>query len=150
MEEFIGIFTALIGSLGFSLVFNQRKKHIFFAALGGALSWGAYLLIFRLSGGIFLSSFLASALVAVYSEILARVKKTPASHYLIVGLIPLIPGSSLYYAMSCAVQGEWQQARAFGYETAQYALGIAVGISIVWALLEILRNILKHVKRKKV
>ncbi len=42
-------------------------------------------------------------------QILARVKKTPAQQYLIVGLIPLVPGATLYYAMSAVVQQDWHR-----------------------------------------
>ncbi|MFR5760910.1 MAG: threonine/serine exporter family protein [Oscillospiraceae bacterium] len=77
------------------------------AALGGALCWGAYLLAGVWTQSVFVQSFSASAVTAVWSEILARVKKTPAQQYLIVGLIPLVPGATLYYAMSAVVQQDW-------------------------------------------
>lgn len=149
MENVIGLVTALVSSFGFSLLFNQSRQHWLFAALGGALCWGTFLLVRHLLGGIFLATMFAGALTVLYSELMARVRKTPASHYLIVGLIPLVPGGSLYYCMSYAIQGELDKARMYGGEAAQYALGIAVGISLTWALMEMVKRILQLKKEKK-
>ena len=98
MSNFMTLLTALLGSAGFALLFNVRKQLLPLAALGGALCWGAYLLAGVWTQSVFVQSFAASAVTAVWSEILARVKKTPAQQYLIVGLIPLVPGATLYYA----------------------------------------------------
>ena len=146
MEHVIGLVAALVSSFGFSLLFNQSKQHWFFSALGGMLCWGIFLLIKHLGAGIFLSTMISGAVIVLYSELMARVKKTPASHYLIIGIIPLVPGGSLYYCMSYAIQGELEIARMYGGEAAQYALGIAVGISLTWALMEMVLRI-RRMKR---
>ena len=44
MTSFVGILTAFLGTLGFSVVFRSKKQHIIAISLGGALSWAAYLL----------------------------------------------------------------------------------------------------------
>ena len=93
MSNFMTLLTALLGSAGFALLFNVRKQLLPLAALGGALCWGAYLLAGVWTQSVFVQSFAASAVTAVWSEILARVKKTPAQQYLIVGLIPLVPAA---------------------------------------------------------
>lgn len=36
---------ALIASLGFGVIFNIRGKNLFFATIGGGLSWLSYLLL---------------------------------------------------------------------------------------------------------
>ena len=127
MSNFMTLLTALLGSAGFALLFNVRKQLLPLAALGGALCWGAYLLAGVWTQSVFVQSFAASAVTAVWSEILARVKKTPAQQYLIVGLIPLVPGATLYYAMSAVVQQDWAQAQFHGYRVTAFVLGIAAG-----------------------
>ena len=142
MSNFMTLLTALLGSAGFALLFNVRKQLLPLAALGGALCWGAYLLAGVWTQSVFVQSFAASAVTAVWSEILARVKKTPAQQYLIVGLIPLVPGATLYYAMRA-------QAQFHGYRVTAFVLGIAAGVSLTLSLFEMLLHAVRHVHAKK-
>lgn len=146
MQIWVGLLTALLGSAGFALLYNVRKQLLALAALGGALCWGVYLLTGQVTQSAFLQSFAASAATAVWAETLARVKKTPAQQYLIVGLIPLIPGGTLYYAMNALVTQNWMMAEVYGGRTASFVLGIAAGVSVTSSLLEMLRNAAKRLK----
>ena len=138
------LITAFLGSLGFSLLFHLRKQLLLPASIGGLLCWGIYLIGTHYYEGVFVPCLLASASAALYAEILARIKKAPATVFLVPAVVPAIPGSTLYYAMSNAVQGEWDIARSYGYLTIQYALAIAGGISLVWAMSVMLQNVNKQ------
>lgn len=128
------LITAFLGSLGFSLLFGMRDKHLFWAALGGVLTWGVYLAVTAWLREGFLPCLVASAFAVAYAEILARFRRTPATLFVIPGIIPLVPGSSLYYAMASAVRGDLPEAKLYGAQTLQAALAIAAGISFVVAL----------------
>ena len=143
MQNFIGLLTALLGSAGFALIFNVRKQLLPLAALGGAVCWGTYLL----AGCA--TEFTASAVTAVWSETFARVKKTPAQQYLIIGLIPLVPGGTLYYAMSALVRQDWGQAQLYGYRVSAFVLGIAAGVSLTLSLLDMLLNARRRIQNKR-
>lgn len=132
--------TAFTGSLGFALLFHVRTRLLLPASLGGFFSWGIYLLGTHFLEGIFLPSILTAAFCALYAEILARLLKAPATVFFITALIPLIPGSGLYYTMSYIVQRDWKTAGEYGYSTAQYALGIGAGASLVWAFSDIIKK----------
>ena len=149
MQIWVGLLTALLGSAGFALLYNVRKQLLALAALGGALCWGVYLLTGQVTQSAFLQSFAASAATAVWAEILARIKKTPAQQYLIVGLIPLVPGATLYYAMSAVVQQDWAQAQFHGYRVTAFVLGIAAGVSLTLSLFEMLLHAVRHAHEKK-
>ena len=136
-EALIQLAAAFVGALGFGLLFGLRRRHLFAASLGGLLAWGVYLLTTRWLGEGFMPNFFASAFSVFYAELLAHLLKSPATLYLTPAIIPLVPGGSLYYAMSWAVQGEMEQARAYGMATLKAALAIAAGISIVLALREL-------------
>ena len=86
------------------------------------------------------SGLAAAALAAVYAELLAARKRAPVPLFLIPSVVPLIPGSTLYYTMSAAVQGNTEEVSHYGSLTLQYALSIAGGICIVWTLLSIFRR----------
>ena len=135
MEEIlIQLATAFLGSFGFSLVFGLRFRWVLHASLGGLCCWGIYLLANSRLHSIFAACLIASAFAALYGEILARLCKAPATVFFVPSVIPLIPGGALYYTMSYAVQGDWAAASHYGSLTMQYALAIAAGISLVWAL----------------
>lgn len=147
-EIVIQLITAMLGSLGFALLFGLKKRYLLSAALGGLLNWGLYLLGMHWWGTIFFAGLLASAFSALYSEVMARVLKAPSTLFFITSIIPLIPGRALYYACSNAVMRDWEQAKSFANLTLQYALSIAAGACIVWAITITIDNI-KKIKRAK-
>lgn len=133
-SDIIQLIAAFFGAGGFALVFNVRPSLVIYGALGGLLSWGLFLLMEDLIGNHFVACLVSSAFSAFYAEVMARIKKTPASVFFIPSLIPHVPGSSLFYCMSAALESDWNAFRSYGTDTLQYALGIACGISFTWAI----------------
>lgn len=122
------IMASFLGSLGFSLLFNIKGRKIWYAASGGMLSWLTYLI-----GGLWLSGdmtryFISAIIVTIYSEICARIEKTPVTTFLTAAIIPLVPGRTLYYTMSYAVNGMFAEFANYGSYTVSIAVAIAAGI----------------------
>ena len=136
-EIVIQLLAAFVGSLGFALIFGMRRRYLFCSSLGALLGWGVYLLAEFLLESAFLPPLFAAAFAVSYSEIMAKVLKTPATLFVIPAIIPLVPGGSLFYAMSYAVHGDLENARLYGTKTGECALAIAAGISIVLAFREL-------------
>lgn len=150
MEQMIiQLITATLGTFAFSMVFHLRKEFLGWAALGGFLSWVVYLLALNgLGKNPFISCLISAACVAFYGEVMARKLKGPATVFIIPGVLPLIPGSSLFYTMSNAVSADWDMAQHYGFLTVQFALGIAIGISLVMGVFSMARNIKDNKKAK--
>ncbi len=125
-------FAAFIGAAGFGFLFHLQFKHIFPAALGGVLTWVIYVIATTFGFDTFISSLFASAFAAIYSEVIAKIRKAPTTLFLIISVVVLIPGGSLYYTMSYAVQKQWHEAALYGSQTVQCALGLAIGMSLIW------------------
>ena len=121
----------MIGSIGFSFLFNLRGKGIALCLLGGALCWGVYCLTIHFGGSDNTAMLLGSIFSAIYAEIMARVRKCPAIGFLIMALLPLIPGSSLYYTMNYAVRGEMTLFANQGLKTIVLAGLMAAGVLLV-------------------
>ena len=132
MNEWIQLLCGSIGSVGFAMIFRLRPSFLPLAALGGFVNWGSYLLLFRWTDELFLSCLLASAITAAYAEILAKRLHAPTTVFLVPAVIPSIPGSNLYYTLSAVVRGDWPSVAENAILTAEYAFGIAAGVSIVW------------------
>ena len=142
----IQLVTGMLGSLGFALLFGLKRQYLISAALGGLLNWGLYLLGMHWWNTIFFAGLLASAFSALYSEIMARLKKAPTTLFFITSVIPLIPGSALYNTCSNVVMRNWTEAKSYANITLQYALSIAAGACIVWAIALTVENIKKNKK----
>ena len=129
------LLTAFLGSLGFSLLFGMRAKHLIAAALGGVWVWGLYLLLCHLIPDKgFMACLIAAAFSVFYAELLAHIRKCPATIFVVPAILPLVPGSSLYYTMAEAVSGDIAAAKVYGSQTLETALAIAAGISFVIAI----------------
>lgn len=131
--QLIQLITSFLGSLGFAIIFNLQKKHLLVASTGGVLCWASYLLTGTFLNGVFIPTLVASAVAALYAEVFARIVKAPATVIFVSVIIPLIPGSSLFYTMSNIVSGEIVLFKKYGIETILFVLGITSGISIVWS-----------------
>ncbi|MGN0078786.1 MAG: threonine/serine exporter ThrE family protein [Coriobacteriales bacterium] len=127
---------AFVGSLGFAMIFHLRRGWLAVASLGGMLSWVVYLGVSVGAGveGVFLPTLVASAFAALYAELCARAVKAPSLLFVIPAVVPLIPGAALYYTMSFAVVADWATCGAYGLRTLWFALGIAAGMCITWAV----------------
>ena len=101
----IQLITGALGSVGFGILFHMKKKYLPLAAAGGFISWMVFLLGKGLWGNVFLPSLLAGFIVDVYAEILARICKETSTSFFVTSVIPLIPGSTLYYCMNSIVGG---------------------------------------------
>lgn len=117
-----------IGCTGFFILFNIHGLGGFLCAIGGVLTWFVFRLTTLLGGNDFAGYFFATLTGAIYSEIMARVRKYPAISYLVISAFPLIPGAGVYYAMMYAVHGETAQFAEQGMHTAAIAGIMAVGI----------------------
>lgn len=122
------ILAAAAGSLGFGVLFHLRGKKLLSAALGGAFGWSAFLVLSALSVDEPLAYFLVALLISLYAEGMARLQKAPATVFVAPSLIPLVPGSSLYYTMAYALGGDIAQFLEKAGATLALASALAVGI----------------------
>ena len=100
------------------------------ASLGGAVTCAIYVLFDSLGASLFVSNFVASLCSVLYSSILARVLKTPATIFVSACVIPLAPGGSLFYTMSNLIMWDREAFLMHGTNTLLVALGIAGGVLV--------------------
>lgn len=122
---------AFMGTFGFGIVFNIKGKNLFFASLGGGLSWLIYKIVLTRNVSDIGALFISSIIFSIYSEICARVLKTPVTTLVICALIPLVPGGGMYYTMYAAVQGNALKTWTMALNTLSAAGALALGILFV-------------------
>lgn len=125
---FAELISCFIGCTGFFILFNIHGFGGFLCALGGVLTWLTFRLTTCLGGNDIAAYFFGALTGAIYSEIMARIRKYPAISYLVISSFPLIPGAGVYYAMTYAVQGDTARFAEQGIHTAAIAGIMAVGI----------------------
>lgn len=138
------LLTALFSTVGYCLLMNVPVKKIIPASVGGMLSWLLYLLLKDRVVSVFYLLVLVGAFAATYSEIAAKLAKTPATVFLLPALIPLVPGGSAYYAMLGLVQNRFGDMRRYALLTGQWAVGLAAGICVVAVIRQIEQYMQKH------
>lgn len=120
-----------VACTGFVILFNVHGWGRCLCALGGVVTWMAYLLCGELGLGPYGANFIAAAVAAVYAEGMARARKYPVTSYQVISAVPLLPGAGIYYTMSLGLNGSTQLALQRGFATAGIAGSIAAAILLV-------------------
>ena len=131
-EWLVQLASALIGSYGFAVFFNMKGRQVAYAAVSGCATWGVYLAAVHFGmEGVFLPTLIASIFAGIVSDRLAVINRAPATIFLTASAITLIPGSSLYYAMSNLVSRNMENFEFYAQRAVSTALAIALGFFFV-------------------
>lgn len=124
------ILGAFIASITFGILFNVKGWSLFHSGIAGAISWFSYLLgrKYGLSDGA--NYFIATFLLTTYVKIISIKNKIPVIAVLIPALIPLAPGSGVYYTMYNLIEEHYLLALEKGISTCVIAGAMAIGAFI--------------------
>ena len=148
MDSVIQLASATLGSLGFAALFNLRGKKLLLAALGGLIAWSVYLITERFTPNSYACAFAGSVVLTIYAEIMARTQRAPATVFLVIAAVPLIPGASLYRTADTLMQGLPERAAGLGMHTLLFAASMSAGITITSLVVRMLLNFLVHRKKQ--
>ena len=132
----------------FGFLCRLRPPRLFLAAVGSVLGWISFSLFQNWFGEIF-SVFLASLIISIYSEILARIQHAPATVYLTVSLLPLVPGRKMFHAMQECLNGNTNQFLNAVLYAFAIAGVLALGILLVSSTVRIATGYHKNIKKRK-
>ena len=147
--EIVQIITAGIGALAFGILFNLHGKKLLSVFLGGALGWLVVMGLTHFGVNEPTAYFCVALLLSIYSEVLARVLKAPTTVFIIPSLIPLVPGSSLYYTMAHALDGNKELFSGKALVTLSLAAALAIGIIIATVLTRLFLKACEVWKKKR-
>ena len=144
MSYAIELLAALLGSLGFSALYNLHGIKLLFASLGGLFAWTVYLLVGCWTENVYICAFIASAALTLYAEFMARKQKTPVTVFLVTAAIPLIPGAGLYRTINCLMLRMNERAAAEGLYKLLFAVSMSAGITLTTLVCQIVRKALSN------
>ena len=142
-------FVSFIITFVFGILFNIKGKKLLFAALGGGLSWYCYSLPLSLGLSEVSSLFISALVFSTYSEVLARIFKTPVTSFVICALFPLVPGSGMYYTMLATINGDLQNAVHLGINTLANAGTLALGVIFISTITSLIFRVKRNHSSKR-
>lgn len=133
------VISAFFGTVAFAVIFNVPKEEFLSSGICGSTGWLCYLLCFSVFGSKVLASFIASSIIGVISEILARLRKKPVTLFMVPSIIVFVPGAGCYYTMLSIIRRNYGSAAKLGFETISIALAIAAGLLMATSGVRILK-----------
>lgn len=139
----IGVISAFIATIGFSIFFHVPKKELLFCGGIGALGWLVYLLCVDFGSSSIIANFAAALIVSQGSSLLAKVRQIPVTILLIPGIIPVVPGAAMYQTMYALLLGDYKEALGYASYAFQASAVIAGAIVVTTMLPRILGTVHK-------
>lgn len=120
---------AILIAAGYAVSVNSKYATVIVSGLMGLLSWFIYLTASQHLG---LSAIVSSGVAAFVSggvgTLIARIWRTPSIGLITAGVIPLVPGLTLFNGLLAIVEGASQGNTDAGVLTIMTAVGIALAI----------------------
>ncbi|MBO5882861.1 MAG: threonine/serine exporter family protein [Clostridia bacterium] len=145
----IKLVTAMLGTLGFALIFRSRVKNLPIDIVGGGLTYVIYFCVEIAIGSLFGAAFISSVVAAAFSEITARIVHAPATAFFLPCIIPTVPGSYIYYFMTYLITKNYDDSIHYLGECAVIGIGIAGGVFAVSIFIDIFSVIKDSVSKKR-
>ena len=140
MAMVIQVIGAFFAAIVLSILFEIPKRHIVWDGVTGALGWLTYLLLAKV-GGVVIAVFAASMVISLCSNILARVQKAPSTAFLIPGMLPLVPGVSIYRGVYYMITNDTAKSSHYIIEALQIAAMLAFGMLVMETIFRIISNL---------
>lgn len=129
LEWMKGPFFAAAATSGFSVLFGLHSVDIILASCGAAIGWAVFQAMPSALAPAF-AAFTAALASGFYSEIVGWFRSRPATVYMIASIIPLVPGSGMYYTMLASLEGDSAKSLELGLATIITAFAIAAGLAV--------------------
>ena len=139
---------SFISCIGFAVLFNVQRRNVLLAAVNGAISWTLLLSLDGPGVSYIFANLLSALLAGICAEVFAIVQKTPATGFIVIGVIPLVPGFRVYKSMLFFVNGDITGGVAEGIHACFIAVAIAVGIILATSLTRLVRHGINDYKKK--
>ena len=127
MPLYVHTILSFVSCLGFGILFTVQKRTLLLAAVNGAIGWTILLSLDIPQVSYIFANLLSALVVGILAEIFAVIQKTPATGFIVIGVIPLVPGFRIYRSMLYFVRNELDKGIAEGVHACFMAVAIAGG-----------------------
>lgn len=120
--------TSFVAAAGFGILFNAPARKLWQCGSIGMAGWILYYGLTQHGMYVVPATTFAAMLVAVLTQICAKIYKTPIIVFHVSGVIPLVPGGIAYDAMRNFVENDYNTAVQLSAQVLLLAGGIAIGL----------------------
>jgi uncharacterized membrane protein YjjB (DUF3815 family) len=146
-EFLLAASSAGLAILGMCIYFDTPKKCFLACWLNASLSWGVYLIADYAGLNGLWASFLSTLAADLFAYYCARILKAPVIIFLVAGILPMVPGISIYKGVYSFI---------FGGNAAEILTGafmstgvIALAILLMDTLLDIDKRVRACIRKRK-
>lgn len=132
--QIVGAFVAMYW---FAVLIETPKQYLPVAGIVASVGWFVYLICENRWEDAVLATFFSAVTVTLISHVLARKYKTPVTIFLIAGIIPTVPGATMYRIAYYVILGDNNMSVHYLMEMFKIAGAIAVAIFIVDSLIRV-------------
>ena len=129
----VELFFRFVATVCFAVLFNVPRREFLWCGLAGMTSWLVVLLVGE-NMPVYFGIYVAACFVTLFARMLAGLRKMPVTVYIVPGIIPLVPGGSVYLTMYEIISGQQASAVTIGLSAMQTAGLICLGIVTVLSL----------------
>lgn len=122
-----------------SVLNNIQRKYFVLCGLAGAFTYMAYLFFTKYTNES-VASLLACIILAVISQLFAKLTKAPSTIFTIPGIMPIVSGSLLFKAFNFLVEDQYSQALSLGLQAMLVGFSIAIGLILNESITYILKK----------
>lgn len=97
---------AFIAGVSFAVLYRAPSNQLVTVGIIGTIGWLINFYVEQSINGV-VGIFAAATIVALSSEIFARIRLQPVTVFLVPGIIPLVPGGQAYQTMLSFLQGKY-------------------------------------------
>ncbi|MFE3204638.1 threonine/serine ThrE exporter family protein [Embleya sp. NPDC055664] len=117
-------------SLTFAVLVQVRRVLLPMAAAGGAVGWAVFQVLREAGAAPVLATAVATGLLGLLGQLLARWHGTSALPYVIPAIGPMLPGSAMYQGMLGLALGHTDSGWRSLVNAASLALALAAGVNV--------------------
>ncbi|AJY76614.1 threonine/serine exporter family protein [Paenibacillus beijingensis] len=119
---------SFVASAAFAILFNVPKGSLLQSGFVGMIGWLLYISLLNVVDEPILPTLISSFVVAVTSQVFAKLYKTPIIVFSVSGIIPLVPGGLAYDAMRKVVENHYDTAVQLAAKALMLSGAIAMGL----------------------
>ncbi len=138
------LLSSILGTLGFAVFLNAPKRAWLPVSVIGGAAYLAYWAMLQCGLYAPLSMFLAALLGSVLAQYCARRMRMIATVFILLAIVPLVPGLGLYRCMHFLAQQLYSQGAAAGVSAMVDIVMIALGLAMGSYLFNLIRPMRKE------